>query len=103
MTATAPDAPVAAIPERSPEEVAGELAGRLFEAGLGAFELATVALGARLGLYPALADGGPAPPPAPAAPPPTADRPPPRHWPPLPGSTPVTPASGASSRPPPGC
>ena len=54
MTATA------SVTERSPEEVAGELAGRLFEAGLGAFELATVTLGTRLGLYGALADGGPA-------------------------------------------
>lgn len=46
-------------PEQLPEDVAGELAGRLFEAGLGAFELATVALGERLGLYRALADHGP--------------------------------------------
>ena len=55
MTTTAP------VPttERSPEEVTGELAGRLFEAGLGAFELACVTLGTRLGLYRALADGGP--------------------------------------------
>ena len=45
--------------ERSPEEVAAELAGRLFEAGLGAIELATVSLGERLGLYRALADHGP--------------------------------------------
>ncbi len=45
--------------ERSPDEVAGELAGRLFEAGLGAFELAAVVLGERLGLYRALADHGP--------------------------------------------
>jgi len=43
-----------------PEEVTGELAGRLFEAGLGAFELVTVALGDRLGLYRALAGHGPA-------------------------------------------
>ena len=43
-----------------PEEVTGELAGRLFEAGLGAFELVTVALGDRLGLYRALAEHGPA-------------------------------------------
>jgi len=53
--------------ERSAEEVVGELAGRLFEAGLGAFELATVTLGARLGLYRALAAGGPATAPALAA------------------------------------
>src|SRR5690349_24137599 len=33
------------------------LAGRLFEAGLGAFELVTVLLGERLGLYRALAAG----------------------------------------------
>jgi 2-polyprenyl-3-methyl-5-hydroxy-6-metoxy-1,4-benzoquinol methylase len=36
-----------------------ELAGRLFEAGLGAFEWATVTLGVRLGLYRALSDRGP--------------------------------------------
>ncbi|HEY5883002.1 MAG TPA: class I SAM-dependent methyltransferase, partial [Nakamurella sp.] len=41
------------------EEYAGALAGRLFEAGLGFFELATVALGDRLGLYRAIADRGP--------------------------------------------
>jgi SAM-dependent methyltransferase len=57
MTATLP-------PTQAPEEVAGALAGRLFEAGLGAFELATVALGDRLGLYRALADGGPSTAPA---------------------------------------
>src|SRR3954471_6248886 len=45
--------------ELSPDEVAGTLAGRLFETGLGAFELLTVALGERLGLYRALADRGP--------------------------------------------
>jgi SAM-dependent methyltransferase len=45
--------------ELSPDEVAGALAARLFEAGLGAFELLTVALGERLGLYRALADRGP--------------------------------------------
>jgi SAM-dependent methyltransferase len=44
--------------ELSPDEVAGALAARLFEAGLGAFELLTVALGERLGLYRALADRG---------------------------------------------
>jgi 2-polyprenyl-3-methyl-5-hydroxy-6-metoxy-1,4-benzoquinol methylase len=54
MTTTSP--PVAP----STEEVTGELAGRLFEAGLGAFELITVALGEKLGLYRALADHGPA-------------------------------------------
>jgi 2-polyprenyl-3-methyl-5-hydroxy-6-metoxy-1,4-benzoquinol methylase len=36
------------------------LAGRLFEATLGALELQSVYLGDRLGLYQALADGGPA-------------------------------------------
>jgi 2-polyprenyl-3-methyl-5-hydroxy-6-metoxy-1,4-benzoquinol methylase len=56
MTTTA--SPPAA--ERPAEEVVGELAGRLFDAGLGAFELATVTLGSRLGLYRALADRGPA-------------------------------------------
>jgi 2-polyprenyl-3-methyl-5-hydroxy-6-metoxy-1,4-benzoquinol methylase len=53
--------------ERSPEEVTGELAERLFEAGLGAFDLATVTLGERLGLYRALADRGPSTSPALAA------------------------------------
>jgi len=37
--------------------VTEQLAGRLFEAGLGAFELTTALLGDRLGLYRALADG----------------------------------------------
>ena len=54
MTAT-----VDASTDRTPEEVAGELAGRLFEAGLGAFEWATVTLGVRLGLYRELSDRGP--------------------------------------------
>lgn len=36
---------------------AEELAGRLFEAGIGAFELLTVGLGDRLGLYRTLSDG----------------------------------------------
>lgn len=36
---------------------ADELAGRLFEAGIAAFELVTVTLGERLGLYRALAEG----------------------------------------------
>jgi 2-polyprenyl-3-methyl-5-hydroxy-6-metoxy-1,4-benzoquinol methylase len=63
MTTTA----VTPSSERSPEEVAGDLAGRLFEAGLGAFELATVTLGERLGLYRALADRGPSTSPALAA------------------------------------
>jgi SAM-dependent methyltransferase len=40
------------------EQVAEALAGRLFEAGLGAFELACVHLGVRLGLYRALAGAG---------------------------------------------
>jgi 2-polyprenyl-3-methyl-5-hydroxy-6-metoxy-1,4-benzoquinol methylase len=44
----------------SVEDVTGPLAERLFEAGLGAFELITVVLGERLGLYRALADQGPA-------------------------------------------
>jgi 2-polyprenyl-3-methyl-5-hydroxy-6-metoxy-1,4-benzoquinol methylase len=37
--------------ETHPEQVAEALAGRLFEAGLGAIELACVHLGVRLGLY----------------------------------------------------
>jgi SAM-dependent methyltransferase len=44
---------------QSPEEVAAELAERIFETGLGAFELVTITLGDRLGLYRALADRGP--------------------------------------------
>ena len=47
------------ITEQSAEEVTGALADRVFGAGLGAFELITVALGERLGLYRALADDGP--------------------------------------------
>src|SRR6476619_3952909 len=54
MTAT-----VDASTDRSPEDVAGELAGRLFEAGLGAFEWATITLGVRLGLYRELSGRGP--------------------------------------------
>jgi SAM-dependent methyltransferase len=49
----------ARTPERTPEDVAEALAGRLFEAGLGAFEITCVHLGVRLGLYRALADAGP--------------------------------------------
>lgn len=56
MTTTTAASPVV----DDPGEVTGELAGRLFEAGLGAFELVTVALGDRLGLYRALAGHGPA-------------------------------------------
>src|SRR5207245_328111 len=47
-------------PDLPADEVAGALADRLFTAGLGAFELVTIALGDRLGLYRALADVGPA-------------------------------------------
>jgi 2-polyprenyl-3-methyl-5-hydroxy-6-metoxy-1,4-benzoquinol methylase len=43
-------------------EAAGALVGRLFEAGLGFMELLTVYTGERLGLYRALAEGGPATP-----------------------------------------
>lgn len=43
------------ITETSPAQVTEALAGRLFEAGLGAFELCCVHLGVRLGLYRALA------------------------------------------------
>ncbi|WP_037365045.1 class I SAM-dependent methyltransferase [Nakamurella lactea] len=46
-------------PPADPEQAAEELAGRIFEAGLAAVELATVHLGDRLGLYRALADNGP--------------------------------------------
>lgn len=42
-----------------PEKVAEDLAGRLFEAGLAAFELATITLGERLGLYRELVAAGP--------------------------------------------
>jgi 2-polyprenyl-3-methyl-5-hydroxy-6-metoxy-1,4-benzoquinol methylase len=51
MSTTVPD---------SHEERRDALAGRLFEATLGAFELLSVYLGDRLGLYAALRDGGPA-------------------------------------------
>jgi len=63
LTETPPDekdSPKEAVQEQAAQELTGELAGRLFEAGLGAFELATVSLGNRLGLYRALADHGPA-------------------------------------------
>jgi len=41
------------------DPAAEQLAGRIFEAGLAALELATIHLGDRLGLYRALADNGP--------------------------------------------
>lgn len=44
------------LPTSTAPSATEELAGRLFEAGLGAFELATVLLGDRLGLYRALAE-----------------------------------------------
>ena len=44
------------ITHTPPAQVAEALAGRIFEAGLGAFELCCVHLGVRLGLYRALAD-----------------------------------------------
>lgn len=57
-----------ARPDDMAAEAAAEaLAGRIFEAGLGAIELATIRLGGRLGLYRALADAGPCTPPALAA------------------------------------
>ena len=62
LTETPPaeeDSPESAVQDQAGQELTGELAGRLFEAGLGAFELATVSLGHRLGLYRALADSGP--------------------------------------------
>ncbi|GAA4859794.1 class I SAM-dependent methyltransferase [Pseudonocardia benzenivorans] len=48
MTTTAP---------HTPDQVAEQLAGRILEAGLGAFELLTIGLGDRLGLYRGLAAG----------------------------------------------
>src|SRR5262245_46324500 len=45
-------------PDLGPEERRDALAGRLFEATLGAFDLLAIHLGDRLGLYRALADGG---------------------------------------------
>ncbi|HZM67157.1 MAG TPA: class I SAM-dependent methyltransferase [Nakamurella sp.] len=62
LTETPPaetDSPEQPVQDLTAQELTGELAGRLFEAGLGAFELATVSLGNRLGLYRALADSGP--------------------------------------------
>ena len=44
----------------APEKTADALVGRLFEASLGMFDVMTVYLGDRLGLYRALHDGGPA-------------------------------------------
>lgn len=58
MTTTAPDRPL----DDAAEARRDALAGRLFEAVLGALELQAVYLGDRLGLYRALAEGGPATP-----------------------------------------
>src|SRR4051794_41771790 len=44
----------------APEKTADELVGRLFGAGIGMFDVMSVYLGDRLGLYRALRDGGPA-------------------------------------------
>ena len=44
----------------NPEPTADALVGRLFEAGIGMFEVMSVYLGDRLGLYRALHEGGPA-------------------------------------------
>ena len=52
MTTTIP------IPDAGTEARRDALAGRLFEAALGAFDLQAIYLGDRLGLYRALADGG---------------------------------------------
>lgn len=49
-------------PDPAAEARRDALAGRLFEAALGAFDLQAVYLGDRLGLYRALAEGGPATP-----------------------------------------
>ncbi|MHB8399814.1 MAG: SAM-dependent methyltransferase [Candidatus Limnocylindrales bacterium] len=43
---------------RSPEDAAGAFAGRLFEASIGAFDILSIYLGDRLGLYAALARDG---------------------------------------------
>lgn len=67
MSITDPPADAAPSAEPAPddpEQAAEALAGRLFEAGLAAVELATVHLGDRLGLYRTLADRGPLTPPA---------------------------------------
>ena len=50
---------VEALPTATDEEKTGALVGRLFEAAVGAVDIASVYLGDRLGLYRALADGGP--------------------------------------------
>ena len=60
MTATAPDA-------LSDDARRDALAGRLFEALLGTFDLLSIQLGLELGLYTALRDHGPATPPELAA------------------------------------
>ena len=60
MTAPAPDRPV-------DEARRDALAGRLFEALLGTFDLLSIQLGIELGLYPVLRDGGPVTPPELAA------------------------------------
>ena len=59
MTASAPEAGTS-----TPDDDARDaLAGRLFEALIGTFDLLSVQLGIELGLYAALRDGGPATPP----------------------------------------
>jgi hypothetical protein len=54
--------PTVQDPIADPEARRDALAARLFEAALGAFDLQTIYLGERLGLYQALADRGPATP-----------------------------------------
>src|SRR5262249_22247797 len=64
------DGAVPPVPAEAPAEAGGAeqtgqqeaFVGRLFESGLGALDLLAVSLGLQLGLYRALADGGPATP-----------------------------------------
>jgi 2-polyprenyl-3-methyl-5-hydroxy-6-metoxy-1,4-benzoquinol methylase len=61
----APPAPAEATAEAEGAEQTGQqeaFVGRLFESGLGALDLLAISLGLQLGLYKALADGGPATP-----------------------------------------
>lgn len=56
---TAPATTKAAVTDAAHDEERDALAGRLFEATLGALDLLAIHLGARLGLYRLLADGAP--------------------------------------------
>ena len=90
LTETPPaeeDSPESAVQDQAGQELTGELAGRLFEAGLGAFELATVSLGTGSASTGHWRTADPAPQPSSRLPP---------------GQTPGTPVNGANNKPLPG-